>query len=61
MDDVRKINIAKAVISEFSGYSSLLRLGSADVFDLVGDYDGLFAQNRWTPEQIVEDILEKIS
>lgn len=49
------------IISEFSGYSSLLRLGIADVFDLAGDYDGLLAQNRLTPEQIVEDILEKIS
>ena len=49
------------IISEFSGYPSLLRLGIADVFDLAGDYDGLLAQNRLTPEQIMEDILEKMN
>lgn len=49
------------IISEITGFSPLLRLGIADVFDLAGDYEGLLLQNRLTPELITEDILKKIN
>ena len=45
------------VMSEYTGFPCLLRLGIADVFDLACDYDGLLNQNRLTASQVAEDIL----
>ncbi len=44
------------VMTEQVGMPRLLRCGIHDSFDLACDYDGLLAQNRLTPELIVEDI-----
>ena len=44
------------VMTETTGMPKLLRCGIHDSFDLACDYDGLLAQNRLTPEFIVEDI-----
>lgn len=44
------------VMTETIGMPKLLRCGIHDSFDLACDYDGLLAQNRLTPEFIVEDI-----
>lgn len=44
------------VMTETTGMPRLLRCGIHDSFDLACDYDGLLAQNRLTPELIVEDI-----
>ena len=44
------------VMTENTGMPKLLRCGIHDSFDLACDYDGLLAQNRLTPELIVEDI-----
>ena len=44
------------VMTETTGMPKLLRCGIHDSFDLACDYDGLLAQNRLTPELIVEDI-----
>lgn len=45
------------VMTEQVGLPKLLRCGIHDSFDLACDYDGLLAQNRLTPELIVEDII----
>lgn len=44
------------VMTESTGMPKLLRCGIHDSFDLACDYEGLLAQNRLTPELIVEDI-----
>ena len=44
------------VMTETTGMPKLLRCGIHDSFDLACDYDGLLAQNRLTPEFIIEDI-----
>lgn len=44
------------VMTGTTGMPKLLRCGIHDSFDLACDYDGLLAQNRLTPELIVEDI-----
>lgn len=49
------------VMTEQTGMPRLLRCGIHDSFDLACDYDGLLAQNRLTPELIVEDILNKMA
>ena len=48
------------VMCEETGFPRLLRLGIADYFDLACDYEGLLSQNRLTPSQIAEDILNVI-
>lgn len=48
------------VMTEQLGMPKLLRCGIHDSFDLACDYDGLLAQNRLTPELIVEDIIKSI-
>ena len=45
------------VMTEQTGMPRLLRCGIHDSFDLACDYDGLLAQNRLTPELLVEDIV----
>ncbi len=49
------------VLSSQSGMPRLLRLGISDVFDLAGDYEGLLAQNRLSPELVVEDIMKELA
>lgn len=49
------------VMTEQTGMPRLLRCGIHDSFDLACDYDGLLAQNRLTPELIVEDIVNKMA
>lgn len=49
------------VMTEQTGMPRLLRCGIHDSFDLACDYDGLLAQNRLTPELIVEDITNKMA
>lgn len=49
------------VMTEQTEMPCLLRCGIHDSFDLACDYDGLLAQNRLTPELIVEDILNKMA
>ena len=44
------------VMTESTGMPKLLRCGIHDSFDLACDYEGLLAQNRLTPELIVDDI-----
>lgn len=48
------------VMTEQAGMPRLLRCGIHDSFDLACDYDGLLAQNRLTPELIMEDIITKL-
>lgn len=43
------------VMTETTGMPKLLRCGIHDSFDLACDYDGLLAQNRLTPELILQD------
>lgn len=45
------------VMTEQVGMPKLLRCGIHDSFDLACDYEGLLAQNRLTPELIVEDVV----
>lgn len=47
-------------IAESASQTKLLRLGVADKYAQVGDYQYLLHQNRLTPEQIAEDILKNI-
>ena len=44
-------------IAESASLTKLLRLGIADKYAQVGDYQYLLGQNRLIPEQIAEDIL----
>jgi transketolase len=44
------------VMTETTGMPKLLRCGIHDSFDLACDYDGLLAQNRLSPELILQDI-----
>ena len=48
------------VMTEQTGMPKLLRCGIHDSFDLACDYDGLLAQNRLTPELILDDIVKSI-
>ena len=47
-------------IAESASLTKLLRLGIADKYAQVGDYQYLLGQNRLIPEQIAEDILANI-
>ena len=48
------------VMTEQAGMPRLLRCGIHDSFDLACDYDGLLAQNRLTPELIMDDIVTEL-
>ena len=47
------------VLSEFTAYPKLLRLGIHDVFNIAGEYENLLGQNRLLPQQLAEDIMGK--
>ncbi|MBO4263447.1 MAG: transketolase [Bacteroidales bacterium] len=49
------------VMTGQTGMPKLLRCGIHDRFDTAGDYEGLLAQNKLTPELLAEDITSAVN